>query len=293
MIRSMTGYGTAERPVGKAGVSVELRSVNHRFLDLSFKLPSGLAALESEIRDVLRERFARGRISCAVQLSGRVSGETVVLDRGRLDQGLALLREAADRLEAETGRRPEIGLEHLLAVPELFRAEEAPLPQEELRAATLAALGEAAEALASMREREGRELLAELRRRLERLGELLGEVRTLAPRSVDEALERLRARLQQLVQEQIDPQRLAQEAAFLADRTSINEEIERLASHLEQFEQALGEEQAGRRLNFLLQEMHREVNTMGSKTNLLEITEKVVAMKDEVESLREQVQNLE
>jgi uncharacterized protein (TIGR00255 family) len=293
-MRSMTGFGTGEASADGVTVSLELRSVNHRFLDITTRLPAGLVPLENELRDRLKTRLTRGRITATAQLVLTADAAPVVLDEGRLIQGLGLLQRAAEQLELATGRRPEIGLEHLLAIPDLFHAGEAELAAETLSAVLGRALDAALDQLLAMKDREGAELAAELQQRLERLRAHLVEVGKLAPQSAAEALERLRARLAQLSGENLDPQRLAQEAALLADRVSINEECERLRSHCEQFGQALAEgEQLGKRLNFLLQEMHREVNTMGSKTNLLAITTLVVAMKDEVESMREQVQNLE
>ncbi|MFO7652826.1 MAG: YicC/YloC family endoribonuclease [Candidatus Krumholzibacteriia bacterium] len=291
---SMTGYGSGEAEAGGLAVTCEIRSVNHRFLDVALRLPGALAFLENDIRAVLKERVARGRLSVSYQLGPRSGGPAAMLDRERLDQAIALLRHAGERLQAATGRAQELGLEHLLAVPELFEGGEAATAPEELRGAGLAALAQAVDGLVAMKVREGRELAAEMRGRLDRLRQLLDVVTQQAPRAAGEALERLRARLAQLVAEEIDPQRLAQEAAMLADRANINEECERLGIHIESFRGALDEGgQVAKRLNFLLQEMHREVNTMGSKTNLMEITQHVIAMKEEVESMREQVQNLE
>jgi uncharacterized protein (TIGR00255 family) len=293
-MRSMTGFGTGAASVGGVTVSAELRAVNHRFLDITTRLPATLVPLENELRERLKSRLARGRVTVTAQVSLADDTTPVVLDEARLVQGLGLLQKAADRLEQATGRRPEIGLDHLLAIPDLFRTEETELAPETLSEALGRALDAALDQLLAMKEKEGAELTAELRERMRRLRERMTEVERLAPDAASEALERLRGRLAQLGTENLDPQRLAQEAALLADRVSINEECERLRSHCEQFEQALADgDQVGKRLNFLLQEMHREINTMGSKTNLLAITAAVVAMKDEVESMREQVQNLE
>jgi uncharacterized protein (TIGR00255 family) len=293
-MRSMTGFGTGESTAGNVTVVVELRSVNHRFLDLSVKLPLNMAPLETDIRAMLKERLARGRISCATQLSLTDSVEPVVLDSNRLAQGLALLDEAASRLEETRGQRPEVQLEHVLAIPDLFRTEEVGVELETVRDALMSALSSALTQLQDMKSREGQELAADLSQRLTTLRKHLDTVEQLAPQAASDGHEKLRERINQLVGEQVDPQRLAQEAAILADRCNINEECERLAIHLEQFKRTLADGgTVGKRLNFLLQEMHREVNTMGSKTNLMDITQLVIAMKDEIESMREQVQNLE
>jgi uncharacterized protein (TIGR00255 family) len=290
----MTGFGSGDANVEGVGITIELRAVNHRFLDVVFKLPTVLAPLEGDIRSVLKERLVRGRITCTAQLTSATAAGEVVLDEDRLEKGLALLQEAANHLARTTGRQQEVSLDNLLAVPELFRSEDVVLPEEAVRAALQAALSQAVDALVAMKQQEGQELAQELSRRLASLRRQRDEVAQLAPRSAEEALARLQERLGQLAGGNLDPQRLAQEAALLADKVSISEECERLGSHLEQFGQALSEQgQVAKRLTFLLQEMHREVNTMGAKTNLLAITQLVVAMKEEIESLREQVQNLE
>jgi uncharacterized protein (TIGR00255 family) len=193
-----------------------------------------------------------------------------------------------------TGQRPAVDLSHLLAVPDLFESAGSELDPESVLGALRGALGRAVAELNAMRDQEGRELAADLARRCATVRAHLAEVNRLAPGAAREAFEKLQQRLTQLIADAVDPQRLAQEAALLADRANISEECERLASHLDQFDQALADGgQVAKRLNFLLQEMHREVNTMGSKTSLLAITQLVIAMKEEVESMREQVQNLE
>lgn len=291
---SMTGYGTGSAAVAGVTVSVELRSVNHRFFEVAVKLPPALAPFEFEIRNLLKERLARGRITCTAQLATEGEAGGIALDGERLTRGLAALEALADRLEGLTGRRPAIELSHVLAIPDLFTGAGTDLPPEQLLAALRQALEAAVDALQRMREQEGRELAAELARRAQTVRGHLAEVSRQAPLAAQEALARLKARLAQLALTEIDPQRLAQEAAILADRANISEECERLASHLEQFSQALADSgQVAKRINFLLQEMHREVNTMGAKTNLLAITQAVIAMKEEVESMREQIQNLE
>ncbi len=293
-VRSMTGFGAGEGTVGGVTIAVELRSVNHRFLDVALKLPNALAPYEFEIRNLLRERVARGRVTCSAQFLGDLAVGAAGIDQERLEQGLALLQLLADRVERETRRRPTLELSHVLAIPDLFGGAEAGVDQESVLGALRAALEAATTALQIMRDREGAELAAELAGRAARLRSQLAEVERLTPTVARETLDRLNARLTQLVTDGIDPQRLAQEAAILADRASIGEECERLASHLEQFEQTLAETgQVAKRLNFLLQEMHREVNTMGAKTSLLTLTQLVIGMKEEIENLREQVQNLE
>ena len=291
---SMTGFGSGEKTTGQVTVSVELRSVNHRFLDVSFKLPGLLGSLEPEIRQFLKDNVARGRITVSAQMSLSRDQTGPQLDKDRLEQGLALLQQAAGELEKITGNPTKIKLDHLLAIPEILRGGETEVQLDEVRPAMMEALDQAHQGLMKMKEAEGDSLVVELKQRLDTIAGQLGEVKVLAPQAAVEIQAKLEERLTKLLTDLVDPQRLAQEVAMLADKGNINEECERLQIHLDQFAKALDEGgQVAKRLNFLLQEMHREVNTMGSKTGIMAITQAVIIMKDEVESLREQIMNLE
>lgn len=291
---SMTGFGSGEAAAGPVTVTVELRSVNHRFLDVSFKLSSSLQFLEIELRNRLKETIARGRVTCTANLQVDPTATRPRLEPERVDAALALLQDAADRLEMHTGRSQPVRFEHLLSVPDLFIPAQAELSRDDLQVAFLAALEAALTQLCEMKRQEGSKLVDEMRQHLDAIERDLAQVKILVPRAAEEALRKLRERLTELLAAELEPQRLAQEAAFLADRANIAEECERLGIHLQHCREALdGGGQVAKRLNFLLQEMHREVNTMGSKANLMEITQLVIGMKDEVESLREQIQNLE
>ena len=291
---SMTGYGGGETTAGPVTVGVELRSVNHRFLDASLKLPSALQFLEVDLRHRLKEGLARGRVTCAATLAIDPAAAAPRLEPARLEAAVALLQDAARHLEQATGSPQTVTLDHLVRVPDLFTAGQADLGRDTLQEAFDAAFGTALAGLQTMKREEGEKLVADMRRRLDAVATGLTEVERLAPEAAAEAHRKLSERLAELLQTEVEPQRLAQEAAFLADKANINEECERLGIHLQHFRAALDDGgQVAKRLNFLLQEMHREVNTMGSKTNLMDITQIVIGMKDEVESLREQVQNLE
>lgn len=291
---SMTGFGAGEAAAGTSKITVELRAVNHRFLDVAVKLPPALAAFEIDIRNVLKARVARGRVSVFAQIERSDDDALPTLSPERLADGVATLGEMADACEKAGLPRPVPGLEHLLALPGLFVSEARDEDAEGLRKALREALDAAVDGLQEMKRVEGAETAAEMKTRLAAVRTNLDKVNALVPGAQEEILARLRERLDKLLQDAVEPQRLVQEAALIADRGNINEECERLASHLEQFGGALeGGGQVAKRLNFLLQEMHREVNTMGSKTQNMEITNAVIAMKEEVESMREQVQNLE
>lgn len=292
---SMTGFGTGEGTAGPVRITVEFRSVNHRFLDVSLKLPSLLAPFEIDVRNFLKDNIARGRVSVSVQVEVDRAAAATGADPERLAQGIRLVQSAAAELARATGRPAEpVTLEHLLMLPDLFRVEEPDLSPEDARAALMQALGGAARGLQEMKKAEGAALVKEMLGRLDTVEAKLAEVRRLAPLAAAEIQRKLSERLDKLLSEPLEPQRLAQEVALLADRSNINEECERLGIHIQHFRAAFDEGgQVAKRINFLLQEMHREVNTMGSKTNLMDITQAVIVMKDEVESLREQIQNLE
>lgn len=291
---SMTGFGNAEVQKGPLTLGVELRSVNHRFLDLALRLPSLVAPHEIEVRRYLKEKVARGRVTVSVTVQVTQDPAAAVLDPDRLARSLALLHQAAAGLEKITGTTQNLTLDHLLAVPDLLKADDPDLPANEVKVALLEALAAAVVGLQKMKAAEGAALVAEMNQRLDSLEDHLAEVNKWVPQVALELQKRLEERLAKLLDEPLDPQRQAQEVAMLADKANINEECERLTIHIGSYRKALvGGGQVAKQLNFLLQEMHREVNTMGSKSNLMEITQLVIVMKDEVESLREQIQNLE
>ena len=290
---SMTGFGVGEAAAERLAVTVELRSVNHRFLDVAVKMPAAVASLEPEIRAHFKDRVARGRVSCSVQITtNRQAASPVSVEA--IDRGLDLMQAVADRMEERGMPRPDIGVADVVALPDVLHGEAEQYGPDDVRGPLLEALAAATDGMRAMKKAEGAERVSDMTARLKTVGEHLGRVNELTPHAVAEANERLRERIAQLLSDQIDPQRLAQEAAILADRGNIAEECERLACHLDQFRQVItAGGQVAKRLNFLLQEMHREVNTMGSKTQNMEITGAVIAMKEEIESMREQVQNLE
>ena len=291
---SMTGFGNAEVQKGILTLAVELRSVNHRFLDVALRLPSLVAPFEIDVRQYLKDNLARGRVTVSVTTQVAQDPATATLDADRLARAVSLLRQAAAGVEKATGKPQDITLDHLMAVPDLLKAEEVELSAEEIKSVLMEGLAGAVAGLKKMKTNEGAALVTEMRQRLDNLEAHLGSVNAFVPKVAEEIQQRLLERLAKLLDEPLDPQRLAQEVALLADKANINEECERLAIHIGSYRQALDEGgQVAKRLNFLLQEMHREVNTMGSKSNLMDITQLVIVMKDEVESLREQIQNLE
>ena len=291
MIRSMTGFGAGHGSAGSEALDVEVRSVNHKFCEVKVRLPRELAALELDAAKLVRERLARGGVDVSVRRGGSAGG---LVPRVDLELAQAYAR-AFEELRARLGLSGAPTIADVAAAEGVIRLDERALDVEAAREALRAGLGGALDALVAMRMREGEALARDLEGRLDVVEGLVARAAALVPRSV----EHLRARLAERVEElsrgvALDPARLAQEVALLADRTDVTEEVTRLGSHLAQARALVrGSEPAGRKLDFLVQEMHREVNTIGSKSQSAEIAAIVVSAKAEVERLREQVQNVE
>jgi len=293
MIRSMTGYGRGE--VDESGLKwvVELRSVNHRFLEVSSSLPRHLWALEDRVRKLIKSRLARGRVDVQFSWEGRAERPwTVRLDPAMTAQINSLLTSLTEMLP-----EPEpVRLAHLLHFADLIVARERQTQDiEEIWLAISAALAQALEALEVMRGNEGAALAEETLSHLHQVRQELNQIKIQAELVPGLWQERLKTRLEELLAEApVDEGRLVQEIAFLAERRDIQEELTRLESHIAQFQEALaGPGPVGRKLEFLLQEMLRETNTIGVKAGDLDISQAVVAIKGLLERLREQVQNIE
>src|SRR5579871_340181 len=294
-IHSMTGFAQAKGQVnGRLGFTLALKSVNHRFLDLHFRMPSDCGELEMSLRRLLKEKMARGHVEVTLTL------EPVA------QQGLAVNRQLVSGyvetfrgLAKEFGISGEPDLNAVLKMPGALDASAAASQDGELQSAVLAKVNETLVRLNQMRAEEGRGMEKELRERMSRLETAAAEVEKLRGGMLQAHLDRLRARIQELVGAQAEPERLLQEAAMLAERSDIQEELVRLNTHVRHFLGLLdtgGE--TGKKLDFLLQEMNREANTLLSKTagvagDGLRITELGLAMKAEIEKAREQVQNIE
>lgn len=295
MPRSMTGYGEGTSVREGRMIRVECRSVNHRYLDVSVRLPGWLLALEPQVRSMAQEKLGRGRVEIRVtDESQTASGRTVLLDQPLAASWLSALRE----LEEMTGREALDPTGILAAQSGLFvlgeREEDASVLEEGLGEALELALRE----LNAARETEGAKLSLDLLEKTEELRLLVEEMAKRAPKIPILYREKLLARAEELLEddrpEWYNDQRLFAETALFADRASIDEEVTRLAAHLGALEEALGSDLAvGRQLDFLIQEIFREINTIGSKANDLDLTRSVVAAKTLLEKIREQVQNIE
>jgi uncharacterized protein (TIGR00255 family) len=292
MIRSMTGFGLGRSAIGTEELTVELRSVNHKFCEVKVRLPRELSVLEGSVSKTIKDKLSRGAIDAALKRTSRSAAGTVpVIDVGLVRE----YRRAFSEIAAAAGLPDEVSLRDLSIQSGVMRLEEQQVNLEDAGKALEQALGQAIHALTAMREVEGRSLATDLRNRLAFVATTVGEIQKLAPISVEEHRKRLQERISELTQGlAIDPARMAQEIAFFAERTDIAEELTRLASHLEQFDTLLSaKEPTGRKMDFLVQEMHREVNTTGSKSQHPEISTRIVALKAELERVREQVQNVE
>lgn len=293
MIRSMTGYGRAEAQTASGRFTVEMRSVNHRFGEVLVRLPRDLAPLEDRVRAVVQARVLRGRVEVTVMREDRATRTKTV--RADVDLATAYaqaLRELASVLRIREG----MTLAQVAALPDVIRVEETKEDLDTLWPQLAPALEEATADLVEMRESEGRRLAEDLETRLLRVEELAQGVEARSRGAVGEFVIRLRERIAALLGEvPVDENRLAAEVAIFAERSDVSEEVTRLRSHVAQFRQDLrdAEGAVGRRLEFVLQEMGREVNTTGAKANDLEITRAVITMKGELESMREQIQNVE
>ena len=298
-MRSEAGGGAAaqspspEASNGRPGFSLSLKSVNHRFLDLHFRLPAGTDSLEMQLRRVLKEKMARGHIEVSLSLE-RASGEPLVLNRDLVGGYIAAFRSAA----AEFGLAADPDLNAILRMPgALDSADDS--AQGALEAAVMAKVDEALARLNQMREEEGRSIERELRECMARLAEAAKRVQQHRRAVLQTYVERLQSRMLELLGTSADKDRALQEAALLVDRSDIQEEIVRLETHVQHFLGLLDQGgEVGKKLDFLLQEMNREANTLLSKTSglageALNITEAGLAMKAEIEKSREQVQNLE
>jgi uncharacterized protein (TIGR00255 family) len=294
-IRSMTGYAQvrSEADASHAAFVVSLKSVNHRYLDLQFRLPAEADALEMKLRRLLKERLVRGHVDCTVSLD-KTEGNGIQLNRELVRAYVDAFRAAA----ADSKINAEPDLNAILRMPGALNGS-AGMFDESLEAAVLKKVEQCIAKLDEMRTEEGKSLERELKSALDRLEKATAEVGKLRTAVSKAYLDKVNARINELISGKADADRILQEAAMLAERSDIQEEIVRMQTHIQHFRQLLkGDKEIGKKLDFLLQEMNREANTLLSKTagvsgEGLRITELGLAMKSEIEKAREQVQNVE
>ncbi len=292
MIRSMTGYGRGESADGARKVIVEVRSVNHRFSEVVVRMPKELSPLDERIRNLVQARVSRGRVDVLVTREDHRARRRQV----EVDTDLARsYNEGLKELKAALGLRAQARLDLIARLPDVFVISEVPEDLELLWESLSAAADQALEAMLAMREREGRRLRDDLLERLKVIEGHTAGIEARAPLVVEEYRRRLAERVKEILPGiNIDEGRLATEVVLFAERSNVTEEIVRLRSHLSQMRHSLDQSEAvGRRLDFLLQEMNREINTIGSKASDGQIATAVIEVKSELEKIREQVQNIE
>jgi uncharacterized protein (TIGR00255 family) len=288
----MTGYGKGETAGGHGSFTVEIRSVNHRYGEVSVRMPRGFMALENEVKRAVSALLKRGKIDVFVQWEEALAGESLP----QVDMVLARAYFTTfNHLADELGLQGQVPLSLVIAQKGVLRESSSTLAEDDYRDQLMSALQAAVAALDAMRTREGEALAADLSARRSLVAEWVALIGERTPAVVAEYRQKLKARLEQLLEgTELDETRLAQEMALMADRCDVTEELVRLASHFIQFDEALRlPEPVGRKLDFLMQEMNREVNTIGSKSSDAEITTLVIRIKAEMEKMREQVQNIE
>ncbi len=292
MPRSMTGYGRARELFEQREITVELRSVNHKFFEFSSKLPRQLAFLEDRLKSLLAKSIARGKVEVYVSVQPQGQSDLSVRVNTPLAAGyISALREA----NGELGIKDDLSLSMLLRIPDIFTLTKLESDESLLTEHVIKVAQKALEGFIEMRRSEGGRLAADMREKLEHISETAALIEKRSPEVVGEYRQRLYQRLSELLGDRgIDDSRVLTEAAIFADKTAVDEELVRLKSHIEAFGELLDSDSPiGKRLDFLVQEMNREVNTTGSKCSDLEITRNVVELKATIEKLREQLQNIE
>ncbi len=290
-MRSMTGCGSGKVQQDGWEVTLDLKTVNHRFLDIGMRLPRNLNFLEQTVRDRLSRKLRRGHADVFLTVKRTDTSALSV----ECDPELAgLYAQAAEKLAAETGIRNDLTVSQLMRMEGVLTVNEREMDEDLVSQICAEAADIAVEQLVLMREREGTNLKEDLRIHLDAADDLRKAILERAPMVVNEYREKLENRLKSLITDAVDPQRLAQETAIMADRCAIDEELARLDSHIRQMRKYLdSEDEIGKKMDFLIQEMNREANTIGSKASDAAIAQHVVDLKSEIEKMREQIQNVE
>lgn len=295
MLKSMTGFGRGVAENGRYTVEVEIKSVNHRFLDIQLRSPKQVNPYEQELRKIIKERLPRGRVDVFVTVK-EVSdvGKEVAVHWDLVDQLVKSLQNEGQARYGVVDLEPKAILEQIVTLPDFVEIRETQTDDESLAELLTEAVTQAAEQNATNRAQEGQGLTSVLVENREQIATALERLRAFVALYQAEFKERFEKKLQEYLQETVDQERLLTELAIQLERGDIQEEIDRLAIHLQSFDRLLTKnEPVGRELDFLIQEFNREINTIGSKSSAIEIKELVVLMKTTVEKIREQVQNVE
>jgi uncharacterized protein (TIGR00255 family) len=288
----MTGYGRFEKEEQGKKVTIEMSTVNHRYCDVNVRLPKSIYYLEEEIKKHIKKKIARGKLEISIYYTYNGEDATsVAISEDLCRAYIEKLRE----IGSQYGLTDDLCISHVLAIQDLFVVEKKSIEKEEIKPFILEGVAKAVQDLVLMREAEGEELKQDILNKLEQIGRVLEKIEGVAHLVVVKYEEKLRGRLEKLLREiPIDEAKLATELAVFADKACIDEEIIRLKSHIKQFTSILEEDEAvGRKMDFLMQEMNREANTIASKTNDYMIANYAVELKTEMEKIREQIQNIE
>lgn len=288
----MTGYGRAKEERSGRTITVELRAVNHRYLDCTVKAPRQYGFLDDAVKKAAAARIARGKVEVFVGVEVEEGGDVAVtVNHALAERYLAALRELGD----DYGLRDDVTVSVLAKLPDVLGSERIEQDADEMIRDVIAVFGAACDGFNQMREREGEKLAEDVRDRCAAIERMVGEVEKRSPERVREYREKLLTRMREVLADtSIDETRILTEAAIYADKTAVDEETVRLRSHLHQLDGMLRETQpVGRKLDFLVQEMNREANTIGSKANDVDMARIVVDIKSEIEKIREQIQNIE
>ncbi len=292
MIKSMTGFGRAEASVGGRDITVEIRSVNHRYYEFSSRVPRAYGYLEEKLKTHLGGRISRGKVEVSVLIVNTDITDAEIAVNMPVAKGYV---DALRSVKDELGLTDDLTLSNIMRLPDIFAVKKAPEDEEQIWNDVRSVTDEAIEKFVSMREKEGSRMREDILERLDVIDRLVCEIERLSPQSVENYRSRLYTRLcEVLAEKDIDEQRIVTEAAVFADKVAVAEETVRLKSHIAQLTDMLGmSEPVGRKLDFLIQEFNREANTIGSKAQDIAITKAVVELKSEIEKIREQIQNIE
>lgn len=292
MIKSMTGYGRQKGENERREVQVEIKSVNHRYLDLNVKVPRIYSFLEEPIKTAVSAAVARGKVDIYLSITAKEGGDV------KVSPNLALAGEylrALEQVRDTYSLKDDISVMELAHMPDLLTVAREEPDAEEVKAQVLEVLGRALEEYNAMRRTEGERLCEDIARRGQEIGKMVDQVEQRSPQSVEEYRQKIAQRMTEILGDSdIAEQRILAEAALFADKVSVTEEVVRLRSHLSQLQKMVqGDAPVGRKLDFLVQELNREANTIGSKANDYELAQTVIEIKAEIEKIREQIQNLE
>ncbi len=292
MIKSMTGFGRGREVLNGRDITVEIRSVNHRYYEFSARIPRSLSFAEDKLRALLAGKIGRGKVEVSVYITNTTANdEQITVNKQVLSDYVTALRSVQD----EFSLMDDLALSHVLRMPDALTVVKTQTDEEQLWADVSAVAQQALERFITMREAEGMKMRDDFLARLKTIEEWVGVIEERSPRLVDEYRTRLFERMKEVLDgKQVDEGRILLEAAIYSEKTAVDEETVRLRSHIAQFRTMLESgEPVGRKLDFLVQEMNRETNTIGSKVQDLEVTHIVVDQKSEIEKIREQVQNIE